>query len=204
MTRPAIIVPATTHEEEAARLAAEALTAGLLVVMPTDTVYGLAADPRVQGAEDRLRNAKGREPDKPIPILAADMDSVISAGVSMNGLERRLASAFWPGPLTLVLQIANRPEGFRVPDCALTRRVLRACGGQLRVTSANLSGEEPARTAAEAAEALAGRVAIVLDGGPSPGGQPSSVVQVKDGVLSVIREGAIPREALERAMRKEG
>jgi L-threonylcarbamoyladenylate synthase len=203
MTHPAMVVSARTDECEAVRLAVEALKAGLLVVLPTDTVYGLAADPRVQGAEDRLRTAKGREPDKPIPILAADMASIVSGGVSMNDFERRLAAAFWPGPLTLVLQAANREEGFRVPDYAVTRRVLKACGGLLRVTSANLSGEEPARTAAEAAEVLAGRIAMVLDDGPSPGGTPSSVARVTNGVLAVIRAGAISREALERAMRKE-
>ena len=203
MTHHAIVVSAQTDEGEAVRLAAEALAAGLLVVLPTDTVYGLAADPRLHGAEDRLRAAKGREPDKPIPILATDVEAVISAGVAMNTFERRLAAAFWPGPLTLVMEKGERQEGFRVPDCAVTRRVLKACGGLLRVTSANLSGEEPARTAAEAAAALVGRVAMVLDDGPSPGGTPSSVIRVTGGGIAVIREGAISREQIERAMRKE-
>jgi tRNA threonylcarbamoyl adenosine modification protein (Sua5/YciO/YrdC/YwlC family) len=203
MTHNAMVVSVRTDESDAVRLAVEALASGLLVVLPTDTVYGLAADPRLQGAEDRLRAAKGREPDKPIPILAADVEAVASAGVSMNTLERRLAAAFWPGPLTLVLEIGTRQEGFRVPDCAVTRRILKACGGLLRVTSANLSGEDPARTAAEAATALAGRVAMVLDNGPSPGGTPSSVVRVLDGRLVVIREGAILRETLEHTMREE-
>lgn len=191
------------NEEEAVRLAAEALAAGLLVVLPTDTVYGLAADPRVSGAEERLRAAKGREPDKPIPILAADADAVIAGGASMNASERRLADAFWPGPLTLVLEQKGRHEGFRVPDLRVTRRVLKACGGLLRVTSANRSGEEPARTAAEAAAALAGRMAMVLDDGPSPGGTPSSVVRFTGGRLDLIREGAISREALQQALCKE-
>jgi L-threonylcarbamoyladenylate synthase len=203
MISPAMIVQVREDEDKAVGLAAAALNAGLLVVLPTDTVYGLAADSRLSGAEERLRAAKGREPDKPIPILAADMDSIVSSGVSLNDMERRLASAFWPGPLTLVLQTGERREGFRVPDCAVTRRVLRACGGLLRVTSANLSGEQPALTATEAAVALAGRIAMVLDGGPSPGGTPSSVVRVVDGALVVIRAGAISREALENAMRGE-
>ena len=203
MTHHAIVVSARTDEGEAIRLAAEALVAGLLVVLPTDTVYGLAADPRVRGAEDRLREAKDREADKPIPILAANVESIVSGGVSLNAAERRLAAAFWPGPLTLVLKATNREEGFRVPDCAVALRVLEACGGLLRVTSANRSGEEPARTAAEAAEALAGWVAVVLDDGPSPGGTPSSVVRVTDGGFDVIREGAISREAIEQALRKE-
>jgi L-threonylcarbamoyladenylate synthase len=199
-----MIVSARADEGEAVRLAAEALAAGLLVVLPTDTVYGLAADPRVKGSEDRLRAAKGREPDKPIPILAADVDAIVFSGVSMNVFERRLAAAFWPGPLTLVLQTTtDRQEGFRVPDCDVTRRVLKACGGLLRVTSANRSGEEPARTAAEAAAALAGRIAMVVDDGPSPGGTPSSVVRVVNGGLVVIREGAVLRESLERTMSKE-
>lgn len=179
--------------------AATELASGKLVVIPTDTVYGLAADPRVQGAEDRLRAAKGREPVKPIPILAADVESIGANGFTMTPAERRLAS-LWPGPLTLVLEKHGSTEGLRIPDHAVARGVLKACGGLLRVTSANRSGREPARTAAEAAAELGASVAMVLDDGPSPGGTPSSVVRVDDGRLVILREGAISREVLERTM----
>jgi tRNA threonylcarbamoyl adenosine modification protein (Sua5/YciO/YrdC/YwlC family) len=181
-------------------MAAAALAAGHLVVIPTDTVYGLAADPRVSGAEERLRAAKGREPRKPIPILAADASAVAAAGFAMDEVERRLA-ALWPGPLTIVLRKAGATEGIRVPDHPVARSVIGECGGLLRVTSANRSGEEPARTAAEAEAALGARVAVILDDGPSPGGTPSTVVRVDDGRIVILREGAITRETLEKTAR---
>jgi len=177
--------------------AATALKRGNLVVLPTDTVYGVAADPRVPGAEEQLRQAKDREAGKPIPILAADA-AAVAAGFAMSTEQRRLANRFWPGPLTLVLRADGRSEGLRVPDCDTTRAVIRACGGLLRVTSANRSGEPPALTAEAAAAALVSRVALVLDEGPSPGGVPSSVVAVENGRIRMIREGAIPTREIER------
>jgi tRNA threonylcarbamoyl adenosine modification protein (Sua5/YciO/YrdC/YwlC family) len=198
MSGAATIAPA--RDASAVRTAADALAAGRLVVIPTDTVYGLAADPRVSGAEERLRAAKGREPRKPIPILAADADAVTAAGFAMNEIERRLATV-WPGPLTIVLRKGDATEGIRVPDHPVARSLIRECGGLLRVTSANRSGEEPARTASEAEAALGGKAAVILDDGPSPGGTPSTVVRVDDGRLVILREGAIPREALEKTAR---
>jgi L-threonylcarbamoyladenylate synthase len=169
------------------------------VVLPTDTVYGVAADPAVPGAEERLRMAKGRDAGKPIPLLAAGVDDVLARTGAIDPLARRLAGAFWPGPLTMVLPVGEGSEGFRVPDHALTLAVLRAAGGCLRVTSANRSGEPDARSADAAVAALGASVALVLDGGPVPGGIPSTVVRVSDGALTVLREGALSEETCRSA-----
>ena len=176
--------------------AALLLREGALVVLPTDTVYGVAADPAVPGAEDRIYAAKERDRGKPIPLLVADAAHVSAAGAVMGWRARRLARRYWPGPLTLVLNTGQRREGFRVPDHPVTLAVLRAVGGILRVTSANRSGEPAARDAAAAAAALAGRVALVLDAGPSPLGAESTVVQEEGDTLRILREGALPAAAI--------
>jgi len=180
--------------------AAAILEGGGLLIVPTETVYGLAADARLEGAQDRIYDAKQRERGKPIPLLAADADAVACAGVEFNEIEERLARRFWPGPLTLVLQCGETTEGFRVPDHDICRALLRRMGGLLRVTSANLSGEPAALTADEAVAAIGHAVEGVLDAGPSAGGTASTVLRVDDGKIVILREGAISRERL----RKEG
>jgi L-threonylcarbamoyladenylate synthase len=176
--------------------AVQALRRGGLIILPTDTVYGVAADPSVPGAEQRLAEAKGRDPDKPIPLLAADTDDIVRWGGVLDGPAMDLARRFWPGPLTLVLKTAGGEEGFRVPDHAVTRAVLKAAGGVLRVSSANRSGQAPAGDARSAVAALAGRVDVVLDAGPAPGGAASTVARVTEEGVQVLRAGAIPAHAL--------
>jgi tRNA threonylcarbamoyl adenosine modification protein (Sua5/YciO/YrdC/YwlC family) len=175
------------------------LRRGALLVLPTDTVYGVAADPCEPGAEQRLNQAKGRGAAKPIPLLAADCAQIEGWPVSFTPLARLLARRYWPGALTMVLAAgAGRWEGFRIPNHAPALALLRAAGRPLRVTSANRSGAPPALTAAAAADALGATVDLVLDAGPAPGGRPSTVVKVENENLTVLREGAIPgRELIE-------
>ena len=109
-------------------------------MLPTDTVYGVAADPRVPAAVERLYAVKGRDARKPVPLLVTGVDEAERRGAIMGRRARRLAERYWPGPLTLVLPTGTGTEGFRVPDHAVTLAVLRAAGGGLRVTSANRSG----------------------------------------------------------------
>ena len=181
--------------------AAIALRQGALVLLPTDTVYGIAADPRVAGWEQKLRRAKRRPEDKPIPFLASSMEQIEEQGAEMNELERALAKAFWPGGLTLVLQLRNgREEGFRIPDCAVTLAVLNAVGTALRVTSANVSGEPAAIDAAAAVAALGETAEWCLDAGPAQGGTASSVVRIRNEHLEILRAGAIPDAVLERCV----
>lgn len=176
--------------------------AGGIVVVPTDTVYGVAASPDSAEALAKIVAAKGRDPSKPCQLLAASPGAAAAAGIPMPPPAAALAGAFWPGALTLVLDLpGGGTEGVRVPDHPVARALCEAAGGMLRCTSANRSGEPPALTAGEAAAALPDADAVV-DAGPAAGGVASSVVKVgPDGSLSVFREGAIPRARLEAAIK---
>jgi L-threonylcarbamoyladenylate synthase len=178
--------------------AAAALARGELVAFPTDTVYGLAA------GHDHVRTlyeAKDRPKDKRIPVLLSDAAN-LEASALVTPAARALAQAFWPGPLTLVLVAPRRGTlAFRVPDHAVARRLIAASGGGLPVTSANRSGQPDARSAEEVLAQLEGRVALVLDGGRTPGGVPSTVVDCTTDQVKVLREGAISAAQIESALR---
>lgn len=166
-------------DEAGLAAAADVLLKGGVAVIPTDTVYGLAAHPGFPAAVDRLYTIKGRDLAKPIALLASDA----AATPVIHPLTAR-----WPGALTIVYE----GEGYRVPDHAWARALIRACGGLLRVTSANMSGRRPA-TDAEAALAEVGLSAdLVVDDGVSPGGVASTVVRVSPaGELAVLRQGEL-------------
>jgi L-threonylcarbamoyladenylate synthase len=201
LVRPVCLDPNKMDRSQVVRQCAEALIRGELVVLPTDTVYGVAA---AVGCEDGLFRAKVRAPGKPIPLLAAGIAAVEGFGAMLSSEERRLAGQFWPGPLTLILRMshdrqgADREEGFRVPDHSLAREIIGAAGGVLRVTSANRSGEPPATTAAAAMAALEGSVTVVVDDGPVGGGVPSTVARLRGREVEVLRDGGIQQSALER------
>ena len=177
--------------------AAGVLAAGGVAVIPTDTVYGLAAHPGQPDAVARLAAIK-RRPDtsRPIALLASDLEAVRRFGATLSPVAERLAAAFWPGPLTMVVDCGGTAEGFRVPAHAWTRQLLAACGGTLRVTSANLSGGEPAASAVAARRDVGRGTDLVVDDGPSPGGVPSTVVRVSGPHVEVLRAGAIAPERL--------
>jgi L-threonylcarbamoyladenylate synthase len=182
------------------------------VGLPTETVYGLAVLPRPEALAAVIA-AKRRPPDKGIALLLDGLDQV-STLVVVPGVARRLAAAFWPGPLTLVLPLRAGvvlPEaltggsdrlGIRVPDHPVPRALARRLG-PLAVTSANISGQPEATTAAELLDAVGASLAAVVDAGPIPrGGVASTVVSLAtDGSMTILRAGRIDREALERAAR---
>ena len=168
--------------------AAAVLNAGGVVVIPTDTVYGLAAHPDFPDAVERLYTIKGRESGKKIALLASDSSAVESFGFPLPEKAAQLAGCHWPGALTMVLG----DEGFRVPDHDWTRLLLAKCGGVLRVTSANLSGGKAATDAPQALADVGLSADLVVDDGASPGGVASTVLRVRaDGGIEVLRKGAI-------------
>ena len=175
--------------------AATVLNSGGVAVIPTDTVYGLAAHPSFPAAVERLYSIKGREARKPIALLAADAAAAARfLGGSLPPGAAELAARHWPGALTLVLPYADGAtfEGLRVPDHAWTRRLLAACGGVLRVTSANLSGRQPATDAASALSDVGLSADLVVDDGVSPGGAASTVVKIDaSGSITLLRPGPI-------------
>ena len=186
-----LIVDPGRPEEAAVRAAVACLARGALLILPTDTVYGLAANPRVPGAEARLFLAKRRPEEKAVARLAADPEQVLACGAVLGAAGARLAARYWPGPLTLVLPVAGGTCGFRVPDHPVCLAVLRAAGTPLAVTSANRSGKPAAVTAADAMQQLRTSAGLALDAGPAPGGVPSSVVRVRGEHIEILREGAI-------------
>lgn len=190
MVTPLAITPTTRNA--VLRQAADRLLAGAVAVIPTDTVYGLAAHPACAASVTRLTTIKGRPTGKLIALLAADIDAVRRAGAHFPAVAARLAARHWPGALTLVLECGDHCEGFRVPAHPFCRDLLAACGGVLRVTSANLSGTQPALSAAQALADLGLDADLILDDGPSPGGVASSVVRVTAAEeVTLLREGAL-------------
>ena len=176
-------------DDEALEAVSGLLLRGGVGVIPTDTVYGLAAHPADAGAVERLYSVKGRESGKPIALLASDADAVAAFGFPLSGKAAEMASAGWPGALTLVVEnAAGLTEGFRVPAHDWTRRLIAKCGGVLRVTSANVSGKASARTAEEAVAQLGDKIDFVVDDGPSRIGTASKVVKVSpSGETQVLR-----------------
>ena len=178
---------------------------GGLIVYPTDTVYGLGCDPFNTVAVKRLIDAKG-ERKKPLPILASDIEHVKIVAEVTEAAEK-LAREFWPGPLTIVLKKKTRlPEivtfghdtvGVRVPNHPVALELLRRCDGILVGTSANISGKRSAVTAEEAAKQLGHKVDLILDGGRTPLGKSSTVVNLADRRLKVERVGPISLKEIE-------
>jgi L-threonylcarbamoyladenylate synthase len=187
-------------DPEAIALAAAALGAGQLVVIPTDSVYGLAADPSLPAAVARVFEAKGRSRALALPVLVA---SVAQLGrlVGLDERARRAVGAFWPGAVTLVLpraeglawDLGDRPGtlAVRMPAHPVALEVLTQAG-PLAVTSANPTGEPTPDTAAGVRELLGDAVSVYLDAGPSPGGTPSTVLDLTRAEAVILREGAVP------------
>jgi L-threonylcarbamoyladenylate synthase len=182
--------------------AGEILRAGGLVVFPTDTFYGLAADPRSADAIARVFAAKGRSATTALPLIAADIDQVRAAASQLSALTIKLAQVFWPGPLALVADaspsIAAAVHGgagtiaIRVPDHVAARQLASCAGFPVVATSANRSGEPAVTSASAVVETIGALVDLVLDAGPTSGGSPSTIVDARGDAPALIRSGAIP------------
>lgn len=171
-------------DEAGMEAAVRILRNGGVAVIPTDTVYGLAAHPGSPAAVERLYTIKARAAGKPIALLAADPSSA-ARFIGEDAAE--LGARYWPGALTVVAG----GEGVRVPDHEWTRELLRRCGGTLRVTSANMSGRRAATDAPAALADVGLSADLVVDDGVSPGGMASTVVRFESGTVTVLRKGPI-------------
>jgi L-threonylcarbamoyladenylate synthase len=200
----------TTDDPQALPRALEALATGEIIAFPTDTVYGVGADPWIVPAVEKLYAAKGRDYDKPIPLLVAGPEHLWRVVPGLPPVAQALTTAFWPGALTIV--VPRRPElpevvtrgptvALRMPDHPWTLKLLRAAGGALAVTSANQSGQADPITAADVQRDLGGRLPLIIDGGLCPGGVASTVVDVSGPSPRILRAGALPSTVIEAALR---
>lgn len=211
MTRMTQRFETTEETEREAGVAAAALAVqrGQLVVLPTDTVYGIGADAFSPEAVRGLLAAKGRGREMPPPVLVSAATTLDALAVGVPSYARALIEALWPGPLTIVcrqqpslqwdLGDTRGTVAVRMPDHPVALELL-ARTGPLAVSSANLTGE-PAATDADAAERmLGGKVEVLLDAGPTPGPVPSTIVDVTGQVGRVLRRGAVPLERLDEVV----
>lgn len=184
--------------------AAEVLSNGGVVAYPTDTLYGLAVDPRRRSAMNNLFEIKGRSASQPIPLIAASLEQAERSAGRLPAIGRTLATRFWPGPLTLVIEAStalaaalhsdNGRVAVRVPAHAIARALAEAAGYVVTSTSANRSGEPAPAAADEVAAGLGEVVDLLLDGGAAPGGPPSTIVDIAGPEPVLLRAGAIAWE----------
>lgn len=186
---------------------------GGLVIYPTDTVYGLGANPFDRVAIERIFKVKGRG-RKPLPVLISNL-SAVSDIVTITWEAKRLAEYFWPGGLTIILRIKQMEEwlvgvtqgtgklGIRQPNSPIALMLAESIGGMIIGTSANLSGEKPPRSVDEALTQLDGKVELALDAGPSEVGVPSTVIDLTCDPPRIIRRGAINVSKIENVLGKK-
>ncbi len=193
---------------EALQRALEVLRAGGLVAFPTDTVYGLGALAFDNEAVRSIYIAKDRPLEKAIPVLLGEAGDLGLVASPVPEMARRLAARFWPGPLTLVVPkkptlpeavSATQTVGVRMPDHPAAR-ILLGAAGPMAVTSANISGRENPSTADEVFAQLGGRIDLIMDGGRTPGGVPSTVVDCTSPVPGILRIGPLTLEDIRSAL----
>ena len=174
---------------------AAVLRAGGLVAFPTETVYGIGANPAMAGAVDRLLQVRGSPPDKHLTLHLADArDIAHHVPGPVPPIARRLVKRFWPGPLTIVLDTPDgRGIGLRLPANRIATDLIARAGVALAVPSANRSGEAPATDASAVMKTFDGQIEWVVDGGSTRFGKPSTVVRIHGRSCEILREGAIPR-----------
>ncbi|MCH8920471.1 MAG: threonylcarbamoyl-AMP synthase [Chloroflexi bacterium] len=189
--------------------AVRVLRDGGLVCYPTDTVYGIGAAAGDDAAVRRLFAVKGRSPDKPLPLLLADVSDAARVA-EVTPLARALATRFWPGALTIVMRKAvsyrslalagGDTVALRVPDHELVRRIVRALGEPITGTSANRSGTRAPISAAEVAFQMGEMVELIIDGGQSRTRLESTVIDITRDKPEIVREGAVSRGEVEKAL----
>jgi L-threonylcarbamoyladenylate synthase len=203
------VVDCTSEDGRAEGIAAAvaAVRAGDVVVIPTDTVYGIGCDAFSGESVTRVLTAKGRDRDMPPPVLVPDTRTLDGLATDVPSYVRDLVAEFWPGPLTVIVPAqpslmwdlgdTNGTVGLRMPDDEVALAIL-AETGPLAVTSANKTGHAPATTVLEAATQLGDHVAVYVDGGPRSDQRPSTIVDCTGARPAILREGSVPAEDIER------
>jgi tRNA threonylcarbamoyl adenosine modification protein (Sua5/YciO/YrdC/YwlC family) len=199
-----IKVSSETPEPSLIRYAADQIRAGEVLGMPTDTFYGLAADPFNLRAVDRVYEIKSRSRHKPLSLLIESVDQAEELAQPLPEEFRALARRFWPGPLTIIVKASSRLPlkvtantgnvALRVPNAKIPLAVVQACAIPITATSANLSGESECTSAQAVRDQLQDRIPIIVDGGESPREVASTIVDLTDEEARwrILREGAIP------------
>jgi L-threonylcarbamoyladenylate synthase len=214
MTAEVLSIETPAQFDHAVERAAELLRAGQLVALPTETVYGLAANAWNEEAVRRIYEAKGRPSENPIIVHVASLELARRCVSDWPPAASQLASAFWPGPLTLVLPRSQEiplivtagggTVGLRWPNHPLIRAVIRTCGFPLAAPSANRSNELSPTTAEHVRKSLGSRIPLIIDGGPSHVGIESSVLDLASSPPRLLRPGIISAESLVAALGLEG
>jgi L-threonylcarbamoyladenylate synthase len=204
-----VVIPERCRPGDLA-LAIEWLKSGRIVAFPTDTVYGLAVDPTSASAVQQLFDLKGRDPIAAVPLVAESLAQVEASCGRLATVNARLAAAFWPGPLSLIVeapaQIAAAVHGglksiaIRVPAAAAARVLCEAWGAPLTATSANRSGDPPARSADDLRDLADDARVLVVDAGAAPGGPPSTLVDARGDAPVLVRAGAVPWERVLKSL----
>lgn len=186
---------------------AAALLRGAVAAYPTETFYALGAAALSNKGIDRVFRLKGRDPSKALSFIVSDMDMVREVASRLPPAFTVLAAELWPGPLTVVLPAAagfperllgpGRTVALRLPPLAWLRSLVREMSEPLTATSANRSGERELADPAEVKALFGGRVDLLVDGGPAPGGRPSTIVDLAGERPRILREGAIPAARIE-------
>lgn len=198
-----------TDNAETRADAARIIAGGGVVAFRTDTFYGLGVDPLNPAAIRKIRALKGREETKPILLLISD-ENEVDRFIEQSTFFKLVAHRHWPAPLTLIgvsraevpteLTAGTKSLGVRLPDDEDVRAFVRACGGALTGTSANLSGQPPARTAKEVENYLPTGLDLIVDRGEVTATEPSTVLDVSDSKARLVREGALSREQLKELL----
>ncbi len=192
--------------------AAGVLTAGGVVAFPTDTLYGLAVDPRNPEAVRKLYRIKLRRVEQAIPLIAASREQLVACAGELRPIDAALSSRFWPGPLTLVVRSwdglvpavcgAGGTVAVRVPDHSIAQGLSAALGYPITSTSANRSGQAAPSSAIGVTASIGETVDLLIDGGATAGGQPSTIVDASSGEPRLVRAGAIPWERVLEFLRE--
>jgi len=202
-----VTVNPTHPREDRLAEAVEAIEAGGVLALPTETFYGLACDAFNVEALVRINRLKGKPADSPNLLLISDPAQVEAVADSVPQRFHELSELFWPGPLTLVVTAAERVPvevtggggmvAVRVPGLALPRRIARALGRPITGPSANIHGRPSCRTALEVAETFGEELEMILDGGSTAAGKPSTILDLTGPVPRILREGILPASSLE-------